>query len=101
MVPPPSGFRTNVGFVNGVDMPIAIEITLCDRNGTLLGALSYTLKPYEFKQIDRIFEQVTRNAVADGYALVRTTTPNGRFFAYASVVDNVTADPICVQPAEY
>jgi hypothetical protein len=31
--------------------------------------------------------------VETGLALVRTTTPSGRFFAYASVIDNRTHDP--------
>lgn len=40
---------------------------------------------------------MTDSAVAEGYAILRTTTPGGRFFAYASVIDNATSDPICVQ----
>jgi hypothetical protein len=96
-----TGYRTNIGFLNAVNMPITIEIKLFDSPGTLLGTLTYTLRPFEFKQIDKIFRNVTSNAVADGYAILRTTTPDGRFFAYASVIDNATGDPICVQPASY
>jgi len=96
-----SGYRTNIGFLNAVDMPITIEVKLYDGSGTLLGTLDYDLLPYEFKQIDKIFQSVIADDLADGYAIVSTTTPNGRFFAYAAVIDNVTSDPICVQPAEY
>jgi hypothetical protein len=96
-----TGYRTNIGFLNAVNMPISIEITLFDASGALFGTLSYDLQPYEFKQIDKIFRNVTNNAVADGYAILRTTTPGGRFFTYASVIDNATGDPICVQPASF
>ena len=96
-----TGYRTNIGFLNAVNMPIALEVRLYDLYGTLLGTLSYNLQPYEFKQIDKIFRNVTASGILDGYAVLRTTTPGGRFFAYASVIDNATTDPICVQPASY
>jgi hypothetical protein len=96
-----TGYRTNIGFLSAVNMPITIEVRLFDSSGALLGTLSYNLQPYEFKQIDKIFRNVTSNAVADGYAILRTTTPGGRFLAYAAVIDNATGDPICVQPALY
>jgi hypothetical protein len=47
-------------------------------------------------QIDRIFQQVTGSDVSDGYIVVSTTTPGGRFFAYASVVDNASGDPVYI-----
>ncbi len=96
-----TGYRTNIGFLNAVYMPITIEIKLFDQPGTLLGTLTYALQPYEFKQIDKVFRNVTAGAVTVGYAILRTTTPGGRFLAYASVIDNATGDPICVQPARY
>jgi hypothetical protein len=96
-----TGYRTNIGFLNAVYMPIAVEVALYDQAGTLLGTLTYDLQPYEFKQIDKVFRNVTAAAVWDGYAILRTTTPGGRFLAYASVIDNATGDPICVQPARY
>jgi len=96
-----AGYRTNIGFVSAVNKLMTIEIRLFDASGALLGTLSYDLRAYEFKQIDKIFRNVTSNAVADGYAILRTTTPGGRFFAYAAVIDNATGDPICVQPASF
>jgi hypothetical protein len=93
------GYRTNIGSLSAVNMPIVLEVRLYDWYGTPLGTLTYPLQPYEFEQIDRIFRNVTASGILDGYAVLRTTTPGGRFFAYASVIDNATADPICVQPA--
>ena len=96
-----TGYRTNIGFVNAVNMTIAIEIELFTDSGIPLGSLHYTLQPYEFKQIDKIFQAVTGRGVTDGYAILRTTTSGGRFFAYASVIDNATSDPICVQQPSF
>ncbi|MEW6338599.1 MAG: hypothetical protein ACOY3Y_04220 [Acidobacteriota bacterium] len=42
---------------------------------------------------------MTTADVSDGYAVLRTPTPGGRFYAYASVVDNRSGDPIYV-PAQ-
>ena len=96
-----SGYRTNIGFLNAVNLPITIVIDLFESSGTSLGTLSYDLQPFEFKQIDKIYRSVTSAGVVDGHAVVRTTTAGGRFLAYASVIDNATGDPICVQPAGY
>ena len=82
-------------------LAIAIEIELFTDSGIPLGSLHYTLLPYEFKQIDKIFQAVTGSRVSDGYAILRTTTSGGRFFAYASVIDNATSDPICVQQPSF
>jgi hypothetical protein len=91
-----SGFRTNIGFVNTVNMQISIQVDLYDAGGVLLGTLTYPLQPYEYQQIDKIFLGVTANAVAEGYVVLRTTTPAGRFLAYASLIDSATGDPMCI-----
>ena len=41
-------------------------------------------------------ESVTGDVVEDGYAVVRTTTDIGAVFALASVVDNLTGDPVAL-----
>lgn len=85
------GFRTNIGILNATAGTIDTVIELYDANsvhyGTVQGADTH-LRPFEYKQIDRIFERVTSGIVLDGYAIVRTTTSGGAFFAYASVIDN-------------
>jgi hypothetical protein len=91
-----SGFRTNVGFLNCTGSTAAVQVELRTSEGELLGSRSYSLGPFMFTQKDRIFEEVTTSDVADGYVVTRTTTTGGRFFAYASVVDNRTGDPIYI-----
>jgi hypothetical protein len=89
-------FRTNVGFVNTTDASVALEVDLFTADASLLGSVPATLRPYEMRQIPAVFTQVTSESVEDGYAVVRTTTEAGRFFAYASVVDNLSGDAIFI-----
>lgn len=94
-----TGYRTNIGFVNATNMPIHIEVKLHSSTGAALGTLGYDLLAYDVQQVDKIFTKVPAGSVADGFAVLKTTTTGGRFFAYASVIDNVTSDPVCVQVA--
>jgi hypothetical protein len=94
-----TGYRTNLGVVNATASSLAVEVVLYRGDGTKLGSTVVTLAGYEYRQVDRIFTTVTSGEVSDGYAVLRTPTPGGRFFAYASVVDNRSGDPIYV-PAQ-
>ena len=94
-----ASYRTNVGFVNRTDAELALEIDLYTAAPSLLGSVPVTLRPYEMRQIPAVFTQVTSEEVEDGYAIVRTITEGGRFFAYASVVDNLSGDAIFI-PAQ-
>ncbi len=49
---------------------------------------------YESTQLSRVFTQVTLSLVADGCATVTSATPGALFFAYASVIDNVSGDAV-------
>lgn len=94
-----SGFRTNIGYLNTTNTTLTMITDLYTAAGTKLGTYNDSLPPFGYKQVDKIFEKVTTQDVADGYAIVRTTTTGGTFFAYASVIDNPTGDPTFV-PAE-
>jgi hypothetical protein len=94
------GYRTNLGMVNAGSAPIGITIDLYTSSGTYLGRVYQTLRAYEYVQVDKVFERVTANPVVDGYAVIRTSTSGGRFFAYASVIDNRTSDPIFIPAAK-
>ena len=94
---PDSGFRTNIGFVNATSSPMRLTIELYDALGNPLGTVPAhltTLRPLETRQVDRVFRKVTSSAVSDGYAVLSTDTPGGAFFAFASVVDTRTGDPV-------
>lgn len=91
-----TGFRTNIGAVNTTAEPITVEIELFLADGASLGKVDLALRAFEYKQIDKIFERVTSETVADGFAVLRLKSGTGAFVAYASVIDNLTGDPIYV-----
>lgn len=98
---PTQGFRTNVGLVNVTGLSINVEVTAYRGNdGAYLGSKQWTLGPYKSIQINEIIKtEFAAGAVDDAFAVVRTTTPNSAFFAFASVIDNRSNDPIYI-PAE-
>lgn len=89
-------FRTNVGFVNLGSGTIEVQIGLYRADGTYLGTRSgeeTRLRGFEFRQITEIMKPY--GTTADGYAVLRTTTPGGRFLAFATVIDNhLSGDPV-------
>ncbi len=87
-----TGYRTNIGVANVSEFPIAIDIELYDSSGALLGSVSDTLDLYESVQFDKIFRRVSASAVLDGYAIVSSPTPQAKFLAFATPVDNRTGD---------
>ncbi len=91
-----SGARTNLGVVNATGMAIQVVADLYTADGTFLGTVTQGLEPYGYRQVNRVFAHVTGSDVADGYVVVRTTSGRGAFFAYASVVDNLTGDPVAI-----
>jgi hypothetical protein len=93
---PTTGFRTNIGVVNTVGESIDMEFELRYADGSVINTLTRTLRPLEHRQINDIFNVAGAGDVGDGYAIVRTTTENGAFIAYASVVDNGSGDAVFI-----
>ena len=90
------GSRTNIGMVNlqGDSTTLDIDLYLADL--TYLGRVSTSLEPFDFKQIDNIFARVTNEDVPDGIAIIRARPLDSRYLVYASVIDNLTGDPIFI-----
>jgi len=93
------GARANLGLVNATGAELKVKVELFTAGGERLGIVNRTLEPYEFEQLNRVFDRVTGDDVDDGYAVLSTSTPGGAFFAYASVVDNLTGDPVAISAA--
>ncbi|MCU0292601.1 MAG: PKD domain-containing protein [Thermoanaerobaculaceae bacterium] len=91
-----AGFRTNFGLVNASSAPISVEVSFRRSTGGSIGTRVYDLKALEFKQINKVFEEVTSEPIAAGVLLVKVTTTGARLYAYASMVDNVTGDGIFI-----
>lgn len=96
-----SGFRTNLILVNATPTRLAVEVDLMRADGARIGTEVVSLAPREFRQLNKVFQLVTQEEVEDGYAVVRTRTENGAFFALASVVDNLTGDPVGILSATF
>jgi sugar lactone lactonase YvrE len=96
--------RTNLGLVSATGAPISVEIDLFAADGTAIGTRTVELRPFEYFQetdvfgtLDALFVSAADLAsVADAYAVVLSATPDAHFFAYASVVDNHSGDPMHV-----
>jgi len=93
-----SHFRTNIGGVNLLGAPLTLSVALYAEDGTLIGTAPYTLKPYEQFQTSAFIDQFTSQDVNDAYAVASSSTAGARFTVYASVVDNITGDPMFVPP---
>lgn len=91
------GYRSNLDLVNVGELEIDVEVELYGAAGDHLGTVSNTLEPSEYRQITRVFRQVTGGEVADGYAVIRADTADGALLASASLVDNRTGDTTTIE----
>lgn len=93
-----AGFRTNVGLANPTAASLRVTVNLFAADGTRLGSRTLAVPPYGHVQETDIIAKVTSGDVEDAFAIVTSATPDARFAAYASVVDNRTGDPILIPP---
>jgi len=91
-----SGFRTNLTLANVGALPVTVTAQYFAAGGTSLGTQSYPLGAFESQQVDRCFRAVTASEVTDGYIVLSTATPGGRFVAGAHVIDQSSGDPLFV-----
>lgn len=91
------GFRTNVGLVNPTEAGVTVNLTLRSGQGASLRTQSVTLLPLQHYQLALTLLFSTGELAASN-AFIELSAPVP-FFAYASVIDNESGDPIFV-PAE-
>ncbi len=94
------GFRVNIGFMNDTAVATDVEIRLYGNDGELLKTVPATLQPYEHRQFTRIHRDPAPLTpdVAHGFATVTVATPGGRVHTYAMLIDNVSGDPVFMEP---
>jgi hypothetical protein len=93
---PRSGYRTNIGFVSACDETVTIDLDLYTGSGSHLGLVQVVLPPYAYHQENAVFADFTSSPLDDAYAEVRSNSEGARYFAYASVVDNLSGDPVFI-----
>ena len=93
-------FRTNLGIVEGSGTPASGMIRILDNRGTVLRSVPFNLMPGEHQQLDRFIAQqgVT---LEDGRIEIEISSETGAVTAYASVLDNITTDPLAVMPVDF
>jgi hypothetical protein len=94
-----TGFRTNLGFVEGSGSFATMQLTLRDGANNILNQVQRTLAPYGHEQtsLSAVFGAV---AVDDARVEVEVISSTGKVSSYASVVDNATSDPLLVLPVQ-
>jgi hypothetical protein len=92
-------YRTNLGFVEGIGEPVDFLVKLFDKNGALLRTAAQSLRPYEFRQLNFGAPNLFPDLVIDDARVeIEVTSQTGLVTAYASILDNDTADPFLVFP---
>jgi subtilisin-like proprotein convertase family protein len=92
-----SAFRTNLGVLNTGGPNEVIRFTLYDAAGHYIGSTDRTVADLGVIQFS--LEAITTTPIVDGRVEVEVIVGTGNVLAWASVIDNVTGDPIFV-PAQ-
>lgn len=90
-----SGFRSNVGFVNSGDQAIGVNVTLISGTGQTLATGIVVVQPKSMTQtaISSLFPNVNVNNLG-AFTLQAHTDTAPTLFAYGSIVDNMSGDPV-------
>ncbi len=89
-------FRTNLGVVNTSGVPLTVTVQAIAAEGAVGVPLELRLEPFSHVQVNHVLQEL---GIAQGTRNVRlavtpATGSGGRFFAYASRVDNRTGDAV-------
>jgi hypothetical protein len=95
-----SKFHTNLGLVEGAGAAASGKIKVYDDNGVLLKSSPYDLLPFEHLQFSLLEAQTGVTNLDDGRVEVTVESTTGAVQAYASVLDNITSDPLAVAPVQ-
>jgi len=87
-------FRTNVGFVNDGDVTTGVTVSLLASNGQTLATAFVQLPPKSQAQssVGALFPNIDAGSL--GYFTLQAHDDSGQLFAYGSIVDNGSGDPV-------
>src|SRR4029079_15199290 len=87
-------FRSNVGFVNDSDVTTEVTVSLLASHGNTLAAAFGQLAPKSTSQssVAALFPGVDVNSL--GFFTLQAHDDSGQLFAYGSIVDNASGDPV-------
>jgi uncharacterized repeat protein (TIGR01451 family) len=90
-----SSYRTNLGLAEAAGLPAQLSVSIFGATGARLFQLPLALNAGEQRQLNSFIAQ-NGLSLADGRIEVEVVGGNGKVTAYASVVDNLTQDPLVV-----
>jgi len=91
-----ASFRCNIGVVNTGPTGATVRVTLRGVLGEHLGSYYVDLNPGQLKQENRpFFSKAGQTMLGKGYAKIEVVSGTG-VLAYASVIDNLTNDPVTI-----
>jgi uncharacterized repeat protein (TIGR01451 family) len=93
-----SRYRTNLGLVEAAGEPASLLVSVFGKGGTKLTSFNVDLKGGEQRQLNSFLTEHGISSLDDGRVEVQVLGGNGKVTAYASVLDNATADPLLVTP---
>jgi hypothetical protein len=90
-------FRSNVGFYNPyIFIPLDATVRLVNENGVLLDSDTWHLEPRTHIQLNDVFTALGAEPETNCRVDVSVPGLGYRVFAYASVIDNRTGDPVYI-----
>ncbi|HWS71150.1 MAG TPA: hypothetical protein VN605_03505, partial [Thermoanaerobaculia bacterium] len=92
-------FRSNIGLAEVTGQPATVEITAFVPDSKVYPTIQVPLRANEFIQLNGLMTSLGYPTAYNARIQVRVIDGTGRVTAYASVVDNRTADPTYV-PAQ-
>jgi hypothetical protein len=93
-----TAYRTNLGIVEGSGAPATVEGRLFNAAGQRVHTFTINLGPAEHQQLE--LAKIYTPQLPNGRVEFHVTSATGRITAYASVLDNVTSDPLLVFPVQ-
>lgn len=90
-----SSFRSNIGLVNASGETMGVTLELLSSTGQTVGSAFVQLaaKSQTQSSLSSLFPNVNAAAVGSFTLMARTDSPTG-LFAYGSIVDNTSGDPV-------
>ncbi|HEY0593310.1 MAG TPA: hypothetical protein VGF40_16175, partial [Thermoanaerobaculia bacterium] len=95
-----SAYRTNIGVAEAAGRPVSVEMRFFAADGSRMLTVPLDLKSGEHRQLNQILAMNDITNVSVARAEVEVVSGEGKITAYASVIDNVTGDPLQVHAVD-
>ena len=91
-------FRTNLGLVEGSGEAASLVVRMFGGDGQSIGQFPVQLNGGQHLQLNAFLRDHGIDNLTDGRVEIEVVSEGGKITAYASVLDNLTSDPLLVTP---